>query len=228
MTTAHALIKDALESSANPEQATAMMAYMRDKYLMYGIKAPARREIIRESNLLSIFPSRGDGDQVKRDLLDFVEDCWNDDYRDLQYVGMDILSKRLKWLTIVDLPWLVSLVTRKSWWDTVDWIASTAIGTVLQDEADYARTVAQEWICQDDMWLQRTALIFQLKYRDSTDADLLMTLIEQVAESDEFFLRKACGWALRQYSRYDPKAVRRFLETHELSTLTRREASKFL
>ncbi len=228
MSSAYELIKDSLAAQANPVQAEAMMAYMRDQYLMYGIKAPERREIVREVNLLSIFPVTGDRAVVKQDLIDFVEDCWEDEYRDLQYVAMDIMAKRLRWLTPVDIPWLVSLVMRKSWWDTVDWLASTAIGSVLKDDRLLARSLAYEWIDHKYLWLQRVALIFQLKYKDETDGDLLLDMVKRVADSDEFFLRKASGWALRQYSRYEPEVVRQFIATYDLSALARREASRYI
>jgi 3-methyladenine DNA glycosylase AlkD len=114
--------------------------------------------------------------------------------------------------------------TTKSWWDTVDVLASRVVGPVAE------RPIIESWLTSGDLWLERTAILHQLGYGERTDADFLFRSCLTHAASTEFFLRKAIGWALRQYARVDPAAVRGFVAAHadELSGLSRREALKHL
>ncbi len=148
----------------------------------------------------------------------------------MQYAACDVLTqpKALRTLTPDDIPHLQQLITQKSWWDTVDFLAPTIIGGVLRPFPELVHLHARQMIASENIWLQRSAILLQLKYRDATDFDLLTECILMRASSTEFFVRKAAGWALRSYAYVRPDRVRAFVDDHrqELSGLTIREALK--
>ena len=219
----HAALQRAFTEHANVERAVGAAAYMRDQFRFFGIDAPTRRRLIREVRHTLGLPSS---------VLDLADLCWADAEREMQYAACDVLAQPavLRRLTPVNVPHLQRLVTTKSWWDTVDVLAPTIIGGILRPFPDLVRAHARAWIESDNIWLQRTAILVQLKYRDQTDFDLLTECILRRASSTEFFVRKGAGWALRQYAYTAPDLVRAFLDEHRqaLSGLTLREASKHL
>jgi 3-methyladenine DNA glycosylase AlkD len=199
-----------------------MAAYMRDQFPFFGIQAAPRRSLTRTA--------LGDwtpGDE--RELLEAADALWAEPERELQYVATDLLSRHHRLLGPDALPRLERLVTTKSWWDTVDALAAHPIGAVvLAHSALWSRM--DELIDSADFWLARTAILHQLRFKEATDAERLFSYCRRRAADEEFFLRKAIGWALRQYAHTDPAAVRSFLAEHgdELSPLSVREASKHL
>lgn len=206
---------------ANPNRAQGAASYMRDQFSFYGVDAPLRRRLVRELQQQHGWPAS---------VLGLAEKLWSDEQREFQYVACDLLSHRkgLATLTPDDVPRLQRLVTTKSWWDTVDSLAPNIIGAVLREHPELVRMHARAWIASDNIWLQRTAIIMQLKYRQHTDAELLFECILARASSTEFFVRKGAGWALRQYAYTDAQRVKDFVEMHrsQLSGLTIREALK--
>jgi 3-methyladenine DNA glycosylase AlkD len=147
----------------------------------------------------------------------------------LQYVAADALRKHHRALEAAHLARLKGLIVDKSWWDTVDSLATHSVGPLVSRNPELA-TVMDDWIGSDDIWLARTAILHQLSFKGSTDADRLFAYADRRAADTEFFIRKAIGWALRQYARTDPDAVRSFVASREsrLSNLTKREALKHL
>ena len=207
-----------LASYADAERAVSMRAYMRDQFGFFGIPAPLRRQITRSVHVDWQYP------------LLAAELLFQREHRECHYVACDLLAtpRTLRSLTITDVPSIVRLITTKSWWDTVDALAPTVLGGILRADRVRLRELAMDWCASDNIWLQRTAIIIQLKYKADTDADLLFELILQRAASKEFFVRKGAGWALREYAKVAPEAVIGFVETHRsrLSPLTVREALK--
>lgn len=122
---------------------------------------------------------------------------------------------------------LRELIVTGAWWDYVDELAHR-VGDLLLSWPAEVRPVLRAWTRSDDRWLRRACIICQLGTRDRADLELLATAIESATGEHDFFLRKAIGWALRDYARTDPAWVRSFAETHELSPLSRREALKHL
>lgn len=140
---------------------------------------------------------------------------------------MDWLDRRARHLTPDDLPLIEELISTRSWWDTVDILASHLAGGILRRHRDLASAKVGEWLDSGELWLQRTALLCQLKWKTDTDRDLLALAIDRTRDSPEFFLRKAIGWALREYAKTDPGWVRAYVDrTPNLSPLSRREALK--
>ncbi|TMV50725.1 DNA alkylation repair protein [Paenibacillus mesophilus] len=203
------------------KEATVMKAYMRGQFEFAGIKSPLRTAIVRE--WLS-----GRGDVPAALLEETVRGLWELPEREYTYAALDLLAKQAKRLNERHLELLETLVVTNSWWDTVDALAASLIGPLLLRHPQLAPVHAEKWIASDNIWLQRTALLFQLKYKRSTDPDRLFDYIRRTADSREFFIRKAIGWALREYSKTDAEAVIRFVELAPLSPLSRREALKWL
>ncbi|NNF35779.1 MAG: DNA alkylation repair protein [Saprospiraceae bacterium] len=211
----------ALESSRNPGKAEQMKAYMKDHFIFYGIQSPLRREIT--SHFWKSYKIT-DG----KTLVAFVTACWEKGEREWQYITLDVMAKCKKYFDEDSIIFVERLITQKSWWDTVDGLASKVVGHVLLKYPDLRDDCIDRWMASGNIWLQRTCLIFQLKYREKADFELMKTLILDLKESREFFIQKGAGWALRQYSKFRPDLVRSFIESNpDLSGLTKREGLKY-
>ncbi|MCJ8289963.1 MAG: DNA alkylation repair protein [Crocinitomicaceae bacterium] len=200
-------------------KAEKMRAYMKDKSPFYGISAPDRITLQREWFEL-----------VKKHQPNFwvlIRELWEKDEREYQLVAVDLLKKRPKKdYSIEDWSELEWVLTQKSWWDTVDLIASNSVGTYFLQFPDMRDEIIDSWRKSDDFWLNRTCLIFQLKYKGKADFDLLKSLIAEFEWNQEFFIQKAIGWSLRQHSKFDPQGVKAYLDTSDLKGLALREASR--
>ncbi len=210
------------QQNSNASNANYMKAYMKEKFDFLGIKSPLRKEIFRE--IKSEIKSKS-----FEKTWSLIEALWQLPEREYQYLAMDISSLIQSKIAHHHLGNIKQLIVTKSWWDTVDFLASNTLGKCLSDHPNQV-DIANEWINSQNMWIRRSALLFQLKYKDKTDFNLLSRLILSTAHEEEFFIRKACGWALRQYSKFDPKAVQLFIDENKskLSRLTIREGSKYL
>jgi len=202
----------AFYASSNQDVAEGQAAYMKDLFPFLGIAAPLRRQLQRTH-----FPKTDDRLEVET----WIYALWDRDEREFQYAALDLAEKHKKLLT---LPLLEELVSTKSWWDSVDLLASKLVGHIaLPQEMD-------RWIKDKNMWIRRSALLFQLKKKEKTDEKRLFAYIERTAHEKEFFIRKAIGWALREYSKSRPSVVQSFVEKmgDSLSPLSIREGSKYL
>ncbi len=210
-----------LEQSANATDAEKMEAYMKGHFKFFGIKAPIRSKI-QKAWLNEQKPNQGDYWQMMSDL-------WQEEEREFQLVAVDLLKKRSK-KAYVQEDWihLQYFIETKSWWDTVDLIASNAVGRYFECFPDMIPAITEQWMESNNMWLQRSCLIFQLKYKERTDADLLEQFIIRLNPNREFFIQKAIGWSLRQYSKFDSLWVREIIDKHQIGGLARREASKYI
>jgi 3-methyladenine DNA glycosylase AlkD len=210
-------IEDALQPLADTGRAKAMAAYMKGKFDFLGIQTPARRQAALP--IMRAFTGNP---------VDAARQLWDLPAREYQYVAVDLLRRQNKRLTACDLPALEALVQNKSWWDTVDGLAPT-IGAIVAHEPQLVSRM-DALIGAPDFWLRRVALLHQLDWKENTDEARLFAYCLNCADEREFFIRKAIGWALRQYARSNPAAVRHFLDTHreKLSGLSFREAAKHL
>jgi 3-methyladenine DNA glycosylase AlkD len=127
-----------------------------------------------------------------------------------------------------DINLLEHIITSKSWWDTIDFIASNLAGHYFKLFPDQRWPICEKWLLGDNIWLHRSALLFQLKYKTEVDTELLKHIIRRLLGSNEFFINKAIGWMLREYSKTNPDWVLGFVERHTLHKLSRREALKWL
>jgi len=215
---------DALSSdmaiNANPEKAAQMRAYMRDNFEYLGIPAPKRREICKP-----YFKSAKKEGGVD---WNFIDRCWKEPYREYQYVAVDYLTQMSKPLTAADVPKIKKLLLKKSWWDTVDGL-DVIIGGIAARFPEVKLTLL-EWSADKNIWLRRTAIDHQLLQKDKTDTNLFEKILANNIGQTEFFINKAIGWSLREYSKTNPEWVRAFVNKHKekLAPLSIREASKYI
>ncbi len=204
----------------DPDISEGQMKYMRNQFAFYGLKAPVWMALAKE-----IFQTKGipQGEELKT----LVRLCFEEEYRELHYFATEMTQRALKKQAENFIDFLEELITSKSGWDTVDWQAKLA-GEHFLRYPQLIGPITERWMQSGNFWLQRCALIFQLRYKTRTDAELMFGYILRLADSKEFFIQKGAGWALREYSKTNPEAVRSFVESHSLAPLTRREALKWL
>ncbi|HTH32649.1 MAG TPA: DNA alkylation repair protein, partial [Lacibacter sp.] len=155
-----------------------------------------------------------------------IKDCWQHPKRELQYVAIELLyCYRKEWkketINIIEY-----ILTHKSWWETVDHAATALTGPYFKLFPAQQKRITTKWNKSSNIWLQRSSIMFQKMYKHETDAELLSTHILNLQRSKEFFIQKAIGWALREYSKTNPKWVQAFVKKHSLSPLSEREALK--
>ncbi|MCF2649168.1 DNA alkylation repair protein [Niallia sp. Sow4_A1] len=195
--------------------------YLRNQFAFLGIRTPIRRKLTKQF-------FREYGVPTKENLKDIIFILWERSEREYQKAALDILEKVKKELTPDDIPWLSSLLVKKSWWDTVDVLSPHIMGNLFTIYPELIAQYADQWIVDDNFWLQRSALLYQLYYKKRTDEKRLFQYILTTADSDEFFVQKAIGWVLREYAKTNPVAVRDFVSFNDLKPLSRREALKNL
>jgi 3-methyladenine DNA glycosylase AlkD len=207
--------------AADPSVAVAMRAYMRDAFPFLGITSPQRRDLAKQ--VLAGLPR-----PAEADLRAVALACWELPEREYQYFTCDWLTRHARRTGPAFLRTAEILITTKSWWDTVDALASNVVGSIVARHPETAPTM-DSWSTDENMWLARTAILHQLKFKRDTDAARLFRYCEAQADHQDFFIRKAIGWALREYAKTDPQAVRDFVAgTPSLSGLSVREALKHL
>lgn len=213
-------LKELLESHADPVSAAPMKKYMRDQFEYLGIKTPLRAALQKEFIQANSLPPLNELDAIVRGL-------WSLSEREFQYTATSLLGKLERSLEPGFISTVEYLILTKSWWDTVDTLAGNTVGAMFKSFPQVKKKYLAKWRKSDNFWLRRTTLLFQLGYKDETDFDLLCDLIHENLGSEEFFINKAIGWALRQYAWTEPGKVRKFVKaTKELNPLSKREALK--
>ena len=212
------LVKE-LKALANPDDAVAMKAYMKNKFEFLGVKTLARRKLTKT------FFKQGTDFVID---WNFINEAWNNPYRELQYTALDYLEIRKKLLTPSDLPRLKKLAQTKSWWDTIDFL-DRLVGSIIARFPE-TKEIIVAWSCDEDIWLRRLAIDYQLLRKEKTDTELLEKILVNNLGRTEFFINKAIGWALRDYSKTNPDWVKDFIERYrvEMAALSIREGSKYL
>ncbi len=215
-------LRQDLEDAADSAKAEPMAAYMKDRFDFLGVPSPIRK-VLQRPVINAVKHA------TEAELLEFAELCWDEPEREFQYIACDALRRGSTKLSPTALPKLRNLIETKPWWDTVDTLASNTIGPLVANHAELSKDM-DNWILSDHIWVARTAILHQLKYKQNTDADRLFSYCATQAISTEFFIRKALGWALREYAKTNPQAVQSFVGDNvaTLSGLTRREALKNL
>ncbi|WP_027108382.1 DNA alkylation repair protein [Lacticigenium naphthae] len=211
---------DELVAHRDSTKAVHMRAYMRDQFNFLGIQAEKRREITR-----AFFKEARKEKEVD---WTFLKECWDSPYREYQYVGADYLNLKQKALAANDIPKIKALALTKPWWDTIDSL-DKVIGKIALEEPEVNATLI-EWSTADSIWLRRIAINHQRHRKEQTDVALLEKIIVANLGDTEFFINKAIGWSLRDYSKTNPAWVRSFLSKYQkkLHPLSIQEASKYL
>lgn len=223
-------LEKVMGDQGNASDARRMKKYMRDKFDFYGIKCSLRREIMKD-----VLGGKDKGLEV-HEIREFVKILWAKPQRELQSVAVDFLEKHKIFLckNVADFEenseFFKMLVTSKSWWDTVDMLAYKLVGYLVQTHPTKGKPVMQKWISSENMWLRRTAILHQLCRKETINESMLFQFCLARCHEEEFFIRKAIGWALRDYAKTKPNAVKKFLKEHKnsLSKLSFNEAAKHL
>lgn len=213
-------VSTAFEQAADKENAEAMSAYMKNHFEFYGIKTPERRIICKQH-------SREYKLETLQQVEEIVQHLWLLPQREFQYYGIELMHQYKKLWQPSSLSLFHFCITHKSWWDSIDAIACDWIGefmTVYPEKIP----VTKRWNRSENLWLQRTSILFQKRYKQKTNTDLLSNYILNTCSSKEFFIQKAIGWALREYAKTNEGWVKAFVQEHanELPTLSKKEALK--
>lgn len=208
---------EAMEFHRNEDNALPMSRYMKGKFSFLGIKQPDRKKLsagfIKSARSLP-----------GKEIIAIADALWKQPEREYQYVALELLFAARKKFDGDFLELFDSLIARKPWWDTVDTIAVKLYGAYFAREKKPAQMIA--WSKSDQLWQNRTAILFQLMYKQDTDVDLLFNIIRRLQGNPEFFIQKAIGWSLRQYYRTDAARVKEFIATSGIDGLAKREALK--
>jgi len=207
--------------NANAEIALGQKAYMKNRFEFYGIKSPIRREVQRPFLHKAALPP-------KDDLEGIVKTLWEKPQREFQYFSQELVFKYVKKMEEKDIALFEFMVVNKSWWDTVDFISVKLMGEYFKKYPDERDKLVENWITSGNMWLQRSALLFQLNYREELDPGFLTYVINSLLGSKEFFINKAIGWVLRNYGKTNPDWVIGFAEKSQLANLSKREALRLI
>lgn len=213
-------IRAEFETRQDPVRAVSMAKYMRNQFHFYGILTSDRRKAYRE--ILK--------EEKKKQMIDWelLDACYEEDHREFQYFVYDYLLALKRYLIYEDIPKIQKYVQKKSWWDTIDFLDQVIGGIGLKD--DRVDALMEQWSVNDDFWLRRVAIDHQLGRKEQTKPELLAKIIKNNLDSDEFFIQKAIGWSLRDYSKTNPQWVRGFVKAHrsQMAALSLREACKYL
>ena len=207
-----------LQQKSNRELAIPMENYMKNNFSFFGIKNQSRKAILK--------PLWGEyKEEIKSDFRNITLALFDKKEREFHYCAMEIIFKEMnKKFVIEDIQLIEKLITKNSWWDSVDFLAKYLLGYYLLQFPEKTSLVINRFSNSTNMWLNRSAIIFQLDYKVKTNFDLLKAVCEKHKNSKEFFIQKAIGWALRDYSRFNPQAVKNYVENTNLMSLSKKEA----
>lgn len=207
-------------ANKNDHDAEKMSAYMKNQFPFLGIKKPQRAKLQKEF--------RKQWKKAKEIDWNFIFELWDLSEREFQYLALDLIISLSNELQKNDISKIEQLITNKSWWDTVDILAANAVGIICERYPKLMENTILSWSKDDNIWLSRSAILFQLRYKEKTNTNLLTKVIIENSNSDEFFINKAIGWALREYSKTNKDWVKEFIQQNTLKPLSIREGSKYL
>jgi 3-methyladenine DNA glycosylase AlkD len=211
-------LENAFAANSNAENAVAMSKYMKNNFPFLGIKTDERRRIFKE-----IWAANQK--EVTENTREITWELYSKPERELQYCAIEILVKNGKnKYKKEDIQLIEKLIITNSWWDSVDVIAKFILGDYLMQFPTETDSVIARFSNSENMWLNRSAILFQLGYKSKTNFDLLKSVCEKHKTSREFFIQKAIGWALREYTKTNPEVVRDFVLNTNLMPLSRKEA----
>ncbi len=213
-------LQQAFIKHSNKENKAYMEAYLKNKFTMYGLKTAVRRQLFKE--ILN-----QNKDEVVNNCRDIVYQPYKLPQREFHYCAMEITDRFLKKTYLSeDIKLIEHLIVTHSHWDTVDFIAKHILGNYLLIHQDKTEDVILNFSHDNDKWLNRSAILFQLGRKDATNQDILFRECKKHSKSKEFFIQKAIGWALREYAKTNPDVVKQFVDTNTLAPLSIREALK--
>ncbi|MCZ2490715.1 DNA alkylation repair protein [Dellaglioa carnosa] len=209
-----------IDFEADNKNVEKMKAYMKNRFVFLGIRAPDRRKLIqglmKESKTWSL-------EELTSQILAY----YDRNEREYQYVAIDLAQKNVKRLTVNEAQVLIDLIPVKAWWDSVDSLRKV-ISDFVKLHPEYFSRISQQFEGHEDFWMRRVGINLQLGYREATNLAYLTKMIMNDQTTDEFFIQKAIGWSLREYAKTDMEWVKTFIKRHDLSKLAVREGLKHL
>lgn len=213
-------LETAFQENHHPENAFAMAKYMRNHFSFFGIKTENRRLIFKTL-------CKENSKEIGENSRAIASELLSKTQRELHYCAIEILIKQLKGnYKKEDIQLIEKFIVTNSWWDSVDTIAKYILGEYLQEFPLETENVIERFSNSENMWLNRSAILYQLGYKQKTNFDLLQSECEKHKNSNEFFIQKAIGWALREYAKTNPQAVKNYVANTNLKPLSRKEALK--
>lgn len=210
-----------LKEQRDPKRAVQQAAYFKDQFTFLGVGQPALKTIVKELFQMA-------GPPPVEDVQEIVNDLWDCGWREGPNAAIDVMVRMKKHLPESFIEFAAELVTRNSWWETVDGISIWILGPLLKKYPKQVAEITQKWIDSGNMWSLRSSIIFQNAYKKDTDLELLFRNVRQGLSSNEFFIRKGIGWALRTAGETFPAEIIEFCGTHDMSALSRKEALRKL
>lgn len=211
-------LEKAFKEKQNAENAVAMAKYMKNNFPFLGIKTDDRRALFKEV-------WKKNQEEVTANARAIASELYSKKEREFHYCAIEILIKTFKKnYKKEDIQIIEKLIISNSWWDSVDTIAKFILGDYLLEFPSETETVIKHFTGSENMWLNRSAILFQLGYKQKTNFDLLKTICEEYKTSTEFFIQKAIGWALREYTKTNPEVVRNYVVNTNLKPLSSKEA----
>lgn len=214
-------IEKAFEKEANSQIAYEQSRYMKFHFSFLGLKTPKRKEVSKAFLHKDALPS-------KNLLTVYVKTLWDKPQREYQYFALALLYKFVAQFEEEDIALLEYLITHKSWWDTIDSISPTLVGAYFKKFPHKREEIIEKWLNSNHLWLQRSCILFQLKYKETLDVEYLRYIILHLNETKQFFINKAIGWILREYGKTNPAWVINFCENNTLSNLSKKEALRII
>jgi 3-methyladenine DNA glycosylase AlkD len=213
-------LEKAFNENSNIENAVAMSKYMRTIFSFFGIKTVERRQILKKI-------WKANQQEVSQNAREIALELFQKQQREFHYCAVEILIQELKQKYIKeDIQLIEKLIITNSWWDSVDFLAKYLLGNYLLQFPEETDSVILKFSSSENMWLNRSAILFQLGYKEKTNFDVLKSVCEKHKTSTEFFIQKAIGWALREYAKTNPEAVINFVSNSNLKKLSEKEALK--
>jgi 3-methyladenine DNA glycosylase AlkD len=206
---------------AKQDIAIKQQAYLRNQFQFLGLIKPLQQKILKFA--LQKFPYVSE-----KNLIQLLQDLWKKEHREFQYAALCLARRNSKFQSDAMFGTYEMMIRNKSWWDTVDEIAPHLVGSLVCKNPRHL-SLMDKWIQDPHMWIRRSALLFQLRFKRDTNEKKLFDYCEEVMHEKEFFIRKAIGWALREYSKTNPASVKTFIKLNHslLSPLSIREGSKY-
>jgi 3-methyladenine DNA glycosylase AlkD len=213
-------LEKAFNENSNTENAVAMSKYMRTIFPFFGIKTVERRLILKKI-------WKANQQEVSQNSRQIALELFQKQQREFHYCAVEILIQELNRKYIKeDIQLIEKLIITNSWWDSVDFLAKYLLGNYLLQFPEETDSVILKFSSSENMWLNRSAILFQLGYKEKTNFDVLKFVCEKHKMSTEFFIQKAIGWALREYAKTNLEAVRNFVTSSNLKKLSEKEALK--
>ncbi len=214
-------LHEQFEQNRGEQTALEMKRYMRGMFEFYGLKSPKRYEIFRAA--VRLFPI-----QKHEDLRTISREVNKLEQRDFHHFGIFIWEKEKSQWQNNDFEFFGWLIEQNAWWDTVDYFINKVLAAYILKFPGHREKLNKDWNNSDSIWKIRASILYQLKYKENTDQNLLKNLILNQITHEDFFVRKAIGWVLREYSKTNPNFVLNFVNENNLSPLSKREALKWM